>query len=138
MRPVRVLAAVLAALTVPALAASCRVRPVDAPPPTVAVPPEPGPAPAATPTPALPPAPAAEASASPDGTSRPVAGADACKTDADCVAEQCCHPTSCVARANAPSCAGTMCTRECRGGTMDCGGGCLCQAGRCAARLGSP
>lgn len=64
-----------------------------------------------------------------------VVGEDACTTDADCVPAGCCHADACVAREHAPSCADVMCTTECRYGTLDCGGGCLCQAGRCAARL---
>ncbi len=62
----------------------------------------------------------------------------ACKTDADCVPAECCHPKTCVAKGSAPSCGGVMCTKECRGGTMDCGGGCHCDKGSCAARLGRP
>jgi hypothetical protein len=61
-----------------------------------------------------------------------------CKTDADCVPAQCCHPTSCALKSAAPDCSKTMCTKECRGGTMDCGGGCLCQQGKCNAKLGRP
>lgn len=64
-----------------------------------------------------------------------VVGTDACTTDADCVPADCCHAAACVARANGPSCGDAMCTMDCRSGTMDCGGGCLCQEGRCAARL---
>lgn len=60
---------------------------------------------------------------------------DACTTDADCVPADCCHAAACVAVANAPSCGDAMCTMECRFGTIDCGGGCLCHEGRCAARL---
>jgi hypothetical protein len=71
----------------------------------------------------------------PPPTSDVVVGEDACTTDADCVPAGCCHADACVARANAPSCGDVMCTTECRYGTLDCGGGCLCEAGRCAARL---
>ncbi len=60
---------------------------------------------------------------------------DACETDEDCVPSGCCHAASCVAADDAPSCEDTMCTQECRYGTLDCGGGCLCHEGRCAARL---
>jgi hypothetical protein len=67
----------------------------------------------------------------------PKAGA-ACKTDSDCVPASCCHPTQCVAKGSAPSCADTMCTKECRGGTLDCGGSCLCQNGTCAAQFKNP
>jgi len=65
-------------------------------------------------------------------------GQDACETDADCVPAACCHATECVAQANAPSCGDAMCTQECRYGTLDCGGGCLCHEGHCAARLSEP
>lgn len=60
---------------------------------------------------------------------------DACETDDDCVPAGCCHAAACVAQANAPSCEDMMCTQECRYGTLDCGGRCLCHEGRCAARL---
>jgi hypothetical protein len=70
-------------------------------------------------------------------TAAPASGG-ACKTDADCVPAQCCHATSCVAKGAAPDCKATMCTKECRGGTLDCGGGCFCQQGKCNARLGKP
>ena len=58
-----------------------------------------------------------------------------CSTEADCVKASCCHATSCVAPADAPDCSQVMCTADCRGGTTDCYGGCVCQAGTCAARL---
>jgi len=64
-----------------------------------------------------------------------VVSEDACETDADCVPAACCHAAACVGRANAPDCNDSMCTMECRYGTLDCGGGCLCHEGRCAARL---
>ncbi len=67
-----------------------------------------------------------------------VVGEDACETDADCVPAGCCHAAACVAEANAPSCEDTICTTDCQYGTLDCGGACLCQEGRCAARLSSP
>lgn len=61
-----------------------------------------------------------------------------CQKDEDCVAASCCHASACVARANAPSCEGKMCTMNCQEGTMDCGGGCLCHEGFCAAQLAGP
>jgi hypothetical protein len=62
-----------------------------------------------------------------------------CATDADCVAATCCHPKTCVAKAQAPSCEGMMCTLDCRAGTMDCGGGkCVCRDGACASELKKP
>ncbi len=63
---------------------------------------------------------------------------DACETDADCVPAGCCHAAACVGRANAPACGEALCTQDCRFGTLDCGGGCLCHEGRCAARLSEP
>lgn len=67
-----------------------------------------------------------------------VLGTDPCTTDGDCVPADCCHAATCVAAASAPSCGDAMCTMECRLGTIDCGGGCLCQDGRCGARLMAP
>ncbi len=64
-----------------------------------------------------------------------VVGTDVCATDADCVPAGCCHPAACVAVTNAPACGQSVCTSDCRYGTLDCGGGCLCHAGHCAARL---
>lgn len=64
-----------------------------------------------------------------------VASEAPCETDADCVPANCCHASACTNRAQAPNCQQVMCTAECRGGTIDCGGGCLCVEGRCAARL---
>ncbi|MBK6533412.1 MAG: hypothetical protein IPF99_28635 [Deltaproteobacteria bacterium] len=58
-----------------------------------------------------------------------------CRTDADCVPDACCHPAACTARANAPSCAGTMCTMNCAPGTLDCGQArCVCLGGRCGVQ----
>jgi hypothetical protein len=67
-----------------------------------------------------------------------VIGPDACTTDADCVPGGCCHPATCVARASAPSCVDSVCTTDCRYGTLDCGGSCLCHEGHCAAQLSAP
>ena len=67
-----------------------------------------------------------------------VVGEDTCSVDADCVPGGCCHPKTCVAAANAPTCEGVKCTLDCRFGTLDCGGGCFCQEGKCAARLSVP
>lgn len=66
----------------------------------------------------------------------PTASGGACATDADCVPAACCHADACVARAAAPACAGVACTLDCRENTIDCGGGCFCQNGQCAARMG--
>lgn len=58
-----------------------------------------------------------------------------CQQDSDCVEATCCHATTCVAASARPDCASAACTADCRAGTMDCNGGCLCQAGKCAAKL---
>jgi len=67
-----------------------------------------------------------------------VVGEDGCATDTDCVPDACCHAAACVGAGHAPACGEAMCTQECRYGTLDCGGGCLCREGRCAARLSEP
>ncbi|UJR80231.1 hypothetical protein [Sandaracinus amylolyticus] len=59
----------------------------------------------------------------------------ACESDADCVPAECCHADACGAASDAPECDGEACTLECRAGTLDCGGRCLCLEGRCAAYL---
>lgn len=59
----------------------------------------------------------------------------ACESDEDCVPASCCHAETCVAPEDAPDCRGVACTLECREGTLDCGGRCLCLNGRCAAHL---
>ena len=59
----------------------------------------------------------------------------ACTQDSDCVRATCCHATTCVAASVRPDCSSVACTADCRAGTMDCNGGCLCQAGKCAAKL---
>jgi hypothetical protein len=71
------------------------------------------------------------------GTFETVVSDVPCKSDVDCAKAECCHATSCVALADAPDCSAAVCTLECRARTMDCNGGCLCQAGRCAAQLWS-
>lgn len=71
----------------------------------------------------------------PPGRTEIVVGDATCQSDSDCVKASCCHATACVARADAPDCSQTMCTANCQAGTMDCNGGCLCQDGKCAAKL---
>lgn len=72
------------------------------------------------------------------GEGKLVVGEDPCTSDADCVPQQCCHATTCGSAANAEACGpDTACTMDCRADTMDCGGGCLCHEGKCAARLAS-
>lgn len=46
-----------------------------------------------------------------------------CESDSDCVAAQCCHPTSAVNKKFAPDCTDVICTMECRPDTIDCGYG---------------
>ncbi|MGF1466183.1 MAG: hypothetical protein ACFCGT_08610 [Sandaracinaceae bacterium] len=76
-----------------------------------------------------------EAEAGHDAEAPLVLGQDPCATDADCVPAQCCHAAACVSAERAPACGDAICTMECRSRTMDCGGGCVCHEGRCAARL---
>jgi hypothetical protein len=64
-----------------------------------------------------------------------VIGTDACASDTECRPADCCHAAACVGAAQAPSCVDAVCTMECRANTIDCGGGCLCHQGRCAARI---
>jgi hypothetical protein len=54
-----------------------------------------------------------------------------CDEDADCVPAQCCHPADCVIREKRPYCNNVFCTKECRPGTLDCGGRCECINYRC-------
>jgi hypothetical protein len=73
--------------------------------------------------------------AQPEEEAELVISNDVCETDEDCVPGGCCHAATCVARDDAPTCSDVMCTQDCRYGTLDCGGACLCHEGRCAARL---
>lgn len=71
-----------------------------------------------------------------NGDLQPVSS-PSCKADSDCVAAECCHPTTCVAASQAPDCSATSCTMECKPGTLDCGyGTCKCQDGGCTAIIG--
>ncbi|MCX6711738.1 MAG: hypothetical protein NT139_01720 [Candidatus Woesearchaeota archaeon] len=45
-----------------------------------------------------------------------------CNEESDCVAEQCCHPTSAVNKNFAPDCRGLSCSEVCLG-PLDCGTG---------------
>lgn len=52
----------------------------------------------------------------------PVFSEDDCTKDSECAAQKTCHPDKCVKLADVGSmAAGTMCTMDCRGGTLDCG-----------------
>lgn len=92
------------------------------------------------PTPGKPEPPKPESS-KPDPSKRPSAkielrmGTDPCKKDSDCVKETCCHASMCVSKDKAPSCKDAVCTLDCKYGTMDCGGGCVCKDGKCAANV---
>ena len=68
---------------------------------------------------------------------QPPAAIDAatCSRNDDCVPATCCHADICVPRAQKPACHGLMCTAMCVPHTIDCGGGCVCESGKCAARL---
>ena len=61
-------------------------------------------------------------------------GTDACTVDTDCVPTTCCHATECGAPVKGKAC-NVACTADCKAGTIDCGGGCLCQSGHCAAHV---
>ena len=64
-----------------------------------------------------------------------VPASESCAADGDCVPASCCHPSACVLKTQAPDCAETMCTEDCRDGTMDCGkGSCACQDGACQVK----
>jgi len=45
-----------------------------------------------------------------------------CEKDKDCVAEQCCHPTSTINRNFEPRCLGIVCKDTCDG-PLECGAG---------------
>jgi hypothetical protein len=59
---------------------------------------------------------------------------DACQSDADCAPAACCHAAACMSADKVKPC-NMMCTQVCQPGTIDCGGGCLCHQGHCAAKL---
>lgn len=86
------------------------------------------------------PAPIASIADLPPGPAAPegelIMSQDACQSDADCAPAACCHAAACMSVDKVKPC-NVMCTQVCMPGTIDCGGGCLCHAGRCAARLGN-
>jgi len=60
---------------------------------------------------------------------------DSCRTDADCVPTECCHPSACENKRFKEPC-NVMCTMVCEG-PIDCGAGsCACVGGRCAVKPG--
>ncbi|HUT37694.1 MAG TPA: hypothetical protein VMW77_00125 [Methanoregula sp.] len=57
--------------------------------------------------------------------------AQSCTIDDDCVPAECCHPTSCINKAEKSVC-NVMCTMSCEG-PIDCGAGhCGCVNGKCS------
>ena len=57
-----------------------------------------------------------------------------CKSNLECVAEQCCHPNSCIHRNFGPDCKNVFCSTECAPNTLDCGqGSCQCINNKCQA-----
>jgi hypothetical protein len=53
-----------------------------------------------------------------------------CTNDDDCIPAECCHPTSCINKAEKGVC-NMMCTMNCQG-PIDCGAGyCGCVNGKC-------
>lgn len=138
----RTLFCLLSSLAIAVLGAACSPAPsADAPPGSTSTTPD---APAGTTSPgATTPAPAetgptgSTTTPPPGGSTTIVVGTDACSSDDDCVPSTCCNPTACVASARAPDCSTVRCGRDCSKPTTICGGGCLCQAGKCAARLGT-
>jgi len=60
---------------------------------------------------------------------------DSCRTDADCVPTECCHPSTCENKRFKEPC-NVMCTMVCEG-PIDCGAGsCACVDGKCAVKPG--
>jgi hypothetical protein len=93
---------------------------------------------ACTTKPAAEPVPEPPTSAEPAEKPEPAAPGGECVVDADCVPASCCHATSCVPAAQKPDCSDAMCTMQCEPNTLDCGGGCACEAGSCKAVFGTP
>lgn len=58
-----------------------------------------------------------------------------CTTDSDCIPAECCHATDCKPGTEVPECAAVLCSAICMPGTIDCGGGCACENGKCVAEL---
>jgi hypothetical protein len=56
-----------------------------------------------------------------------------CVTADDCKPATCCHPTSCIQGKEQPECAAVLCSADCVPGTLDCGGSCACENGKCVA-----
>ena len=57
--------------------------------------------------------------------------------NAECsVPASCCHSQLCVPTGLEPNCSGVFCSMQCEPNTLDCGGSCACQKGKCAAIYG--
>lgn len=120
--------------------AACSPSPTpDAAAPVVTTPTatETPPAPPATEAPTGTPTGGATASPPPGPSTTVVVSKDACKSDEDCMPSTCCIATACGAASKAPDCSAVRCRRDCSQPNVDCGGGCFCQNGLCAARLGT-
>ena len=79
-------------------------------------------------------------STGPEGASavaKPKFSSDACTKDEECAPVATCHPERCVGAAQAGTLAAdTMCSMECRGGTVDCGfNHCACVASTAGKKL---
>jgi hypothetical protein len=46
-----------------------------------------------------------------------------CSVDTDCVQASCCHASDAVNKEFSPDCRTTLCSLECKPGTLDCGQG---------------
>jgi hypothetical protein len=57
-----------------------------------------------------------------------------CARDSDCVPDSCCHARGCTTAANAPACAGIVCTLDIEPETLDMGK-CVCKRGACIAEI---
>lgn len=62
---------------------------------------------------------------------QPPPGPAECDEDSDCVPAQCCHAADCIIKEKMVDCSRVKCTAECRPGTLDCGGRCVCVNNRC-------
>jgi hypothetical protein len=55
-----------------------------------------------------------------------------CTLNSDCVPSVCCHATDSVNEDHGPDCSKTLCSLECKPGTIDCGQGAVaCVEGSC-------
>jgi hypothetical protein len=68
-------------------------------------------------------------------TPEPEPGMKECTNDDDCIPAECCHANACKPGKEQPECAAVLCSAECVGQTMDCGGFCACINGKCIAEL---